>query len=141
MDTNPKRFQLNSGSVEEISLRQRVIRYVIVGVGGTVSYFILVALLVEKMAVSPVLSVIIAYSVLTLYTYLASRRWVFNTSSKHLPTFSRFLVLLMLGFVLNTGIMYFVTESLAQSYLWGLFGSAAIVPATNFALSYFWVYK
>jgi putative flippase GtrA len=141
MNTNPKRFQLTSGSTEEISLRQRVIRYLIVGAGGTVSYFVLVALLVEKMAVSPVPSVIIAYSVLTLYSYLASRRWVFNTSSKHLPTFSRFLVLLVVGFFLNTGIMYFATEILAQSYLWGLFGSVAIIPATNFTLSYFWVFK
>ena len=127
--------------MEEMSLRQRVARHLIVGGGGTVGYFIFVALLVEKMAVSPVLSVIIGYSVLALYTYLVSRRWVYNTSSKHTPTIFRFLVLLMLGFALNTGIMYFATESLAQSYLWGLFASAAIVPATNFTISYLWVFK
>jgi putative flippase GtrA len=124
-----------------MSLRLRVVRHLIVGGSGTAGYFIFVALLVEKMAVPPVLSVMIGYSVLALYTYLVSRRWVYHTNSKHLPTIFRFLVLLMLGFVLNTGIMYFVTESLAQSYLWGLFGSAAIVPATNFAISYLWVFK
>ena len=141
MNSNSRRFQSNSGTIEEISLRQRAARHLIVGGGGTVGYFIFVALLIEKMAVSPVLSVIISYSVLAVYTYLVSRRWVYNTSSRHIPTIFRFLVLLMLGFVLNTGIMYFATESLAQSYLWGLFGAAAIVPATNFAIGYLWVFK
>jgi putative flippase GtrA len=141
MNTNPRRPQWNRASVEEMSLGQRLVRYLIVGGSGTAGYFIFVAFLVEKMAVSPVLSVIIGYSILALYTYLVSRRWVYDTSSEHLPTIFRFLVLLMLGFVLNTGIMYFVTESLAQSYLWGLFGSAAIVPATNFAISYLWVFR
>jgi putative flippase GtrA len=141
MNTNPTRSPWSRASLEGMSLRERVVRHLIVGGSGTAGYFIFVALLVEKMAVPPVLSVIIGYSVLATYTYLVSRRWVYHTNSKHLPTIFRFLVLLGLGFVLNTGIMYFVTESLAQSYLWGLFGSAAIVPATNFALSYFWVYK
>ncbi len=93
------------------------------------------------MAVSPVLSVIISYSVLALYTYLVNRRWVYDSSSEHLPTILRFISLLALSFALNTGIMYFVTEGLDQSYLWGLFASAAIVPATNFSISYLWVFK
>ena len=141
MKTNPRRSQWNSAPLEEITLRQRVVRHLIVGGSGTVGYFIFVALLVETMAVSPVLSVVISYSVLALYTYLVNRRWVYDASSEHLPTILRFLVLLMLGYVLNTGIMYFVTEGLDQSYLWGLFASVAIVPATNFAISYLWVFK
>jgi putative flippase GtrA len=124
-----------------MSLKQRIVRHLIVGGSGTAGYFILVALLVEKMAISPVPSVVISYSVLALYTYLVNRRWVYDTTSEHLPTILRFLVLLMLGYVLNTGIMYFVTESLDQSYLWGLFASVAVVPATNFAVSYLWVFK
>jgi putative flippase GtrA len=141
MNRHPKRFRWNSSSIEEISLKQRIVRHLIVGGSGTAGYFISVALLVEKMAVSPVLSVIISYSVLALYTYLVNRRWVYDASSEHLPTILRFIALLMLGYVLNTGIMYFVTESLAQSYLWGLVAAGAIVPATNFAISYLWVFK
>jgi putative flippase GtrA len=141
MKTNPRRSQWNSAPIKEISLKQRIVRHLIVGGSGTAGYFISVALLVEKMAVSPVLSVIISYSVLALYTYLVNRRWVYDASSEHLPTILRFVSLLALSFALNTGIMYFVTESLDQSYLWGLFASAAIVPATNFAISYLWVFK
>jgi putative flippase GtrA len=141
MNRNPGRFQWKSSSVEGISLRRRAVRHLIVGGSGTAGYFIIVTLLVEKMAVPPVWSVIITYPALALYTYLMSRRWVYSTSSKHLPAILRFVALLMLGFVLNTGIMYVATESLAQSYLWGLFASAAIVPATNFAISYLWVFK
>jgi putative flippase GtrA len=124
-----------------MSLKQRVVRHLIAGGSGTAGYFIFVALLVEKMAVSPVLSVVISYSVLALYTYLINRRWVYDTRSKHLPTIFRFLVLLMLGYFLNTSIMYVATEILAQSYLWGLFASVAILPATNFAIGYLWVFK
>ncbi len=141
MKTNPRRSQWNSAPIEEMSLKQRVVRHLIVGGSGTAGYFIFVALLVEKMAVSPVLSVIISYSVLALYTYLVNRRWVYDTSSEHLPTILRFLVLLMLGYFLNTSIMYVATEILAQSYLWGLFASVAILPATNFAIGYLWVFK
>jgi len=112
-----------------------------VGGGGTAGYFLMVAFLVEGLAISPVMSVIISYSIVALYTYLLSRRWVFNARSEHIPMIFRFLVLLLVSFVLNTGIMYVVTESLAQSYLWGLLGSAAIVPATNFVIGYFWVFK
>ena len=141
MNANSRRFQWNRAPIEGMSLRQRAVRHLIVGGSGTAGYFVFVALLVEKMAVSPVLSVVVSYSLLALYTYLVSRRWVFNTNSKHLPTIFRFIVLLMIGFVLNTGIMYFVTEILMQNYLWGLFGSAAVVPATNFTISYFWLFK
>lgn len=139
--TNPRRFQWNSVSIEKLSLTHRAARHLIVGAGGTVGYFIFVALLVEKFFVSPVLSVIISYSVLVLYTYLVNRRWVYNVRSKHIPTIFRFSVLLLLGFGLNTGMMYFATEILAQNYLWGLIASAAIVPMTNFAISYLWVFR
>jgi putative flippase GtrA len=141
MNTSQRLLQWISASTEEMSLKQRLVRHLIVGGSGTAGYFVFVALLVEILAVSPVVSVMIGYSILALYTYLISRRWVYHTSSKHLPTIVKFIVLLMLGFVLNTGIMYLVTETLAQNYLWGLVSSVAIVPATNFAVSYLWVFK
>jgi putative flippase GtrA len=141
MKFNPRLSEWISASTEEMSLKHRLVRHLIVGGSGTAGYFVFVALLVEVMTVSPVVSVMIGYSVLALYTYLVSRRWVYHTNSKHLPTIFRFIVLLVLGFVLNTGIMYLVTETLAQHYLWGLVSSVAIVPATNFSISYLWVFK
>jgi len=128
-------------SGEGISWKQRAVRHLIVGGTGTAGYFIFVALLVDGIGFAPVPSVVIAYSLLALYTYLVSRRWVFNATRDHVPTIVRFVVLLSIGFFLNTSIMYVATETLAQSYLWGLVGSAAIVPATNFTISYFWVFK
>jgi len=124
-----------------IPISHKAVRHLLVGGFGTVFYFAIVAALVEKLGMDPVVSVVIGFVVLHVYVYLMNRTWVYGATNKHVHALVRFGILVGISFFLNTAIMYITTEVLNSWYVWGLIFATILVPATNFVLSYFWVFR
>lgn len=124
-----------------IDLVNRGIRHLIVGGTGTLIYMGLVTIGVEMISLNPVVGVVVAFSIIILYTYTLNRLWVYRATKGHIYTVPRFLVVTTIGLTLNTSIMFIVVEILHLYYFWGLVLTAIVVPPTNFLLNYFWAFK
>ena len=121
-------------------LTARILRYGVVGITSTVVYFVLVAVLVEVFDQDPVLSAVVATSVIITMAYLLNHRWVFASARSHTSAFPSFLMATLISMTLNTGIMYLTVHIQGWWYGIGLVLATMIVPPTNFLLNYFWCF-
>ena len=128
-------------NVHSPEMFHRLIRHLVAGGAGTLLYMLLVALCVEVAGLHPVASVVIAFIIMEIYTYLINRAWVYAPKEGHAYAIPRFLTVTVVALSLNTGIMYLIVESLELWYVWGLVATALVVPPTNFLLNYFWAFK
>jgi putative flippase GtrA len=120
---------------------QRWFRHLVAGGTGTLLYMAMVALLVELASLHPLVSVVLAYSVAVGYTYAINRLWVYASARSHFYALPRFLVVVVVAFALNAGIMFVAVEFMQWWYGWGLLIAALVVPPTNFLLNYYWAFR
>lgn len=132
---------LSPGAKEGGAVHARGIRHLIANGAGTLLYIGMVAALVETGLLDPVPAVVVSVVVFEIYTYMVNRRWVHAATNAHASAIPRFIVASLVALGLNTGIMWATTEVLQLRYFWALVIATAIVPPTNFALNYLWVYK
>lgn len=128
-------------SIRSPGMLNRWIRHLVAGGAGTLLYMLLVAMFVELAGLHPVTSVMIAFIIMEIYTYLINRAWVYAPKEGHAYAIPRFLTVTVVALSLNTGIMYLIVESLDLWYVWGLLATTLIVPPTNFLMNYFWAFK
>jgi putative flippase GtrA len=119
----------------------RWFRHLAAGGVGTLLYLAAVAAGVELLGYHPVASVVVAFTLLVIFSYTVNRTWVYAPKRGHGYAIPRFLVGVAIGFLLNTGIMYGMVEVLDLWYIWGLVGAAVIVPPTNFLINYLWAFR
>ena len=126
---------------EDVDAAHRLVRHLIAGGVGTVGYVAIVVFLVEVINIRPVHGVVIAFLVLEIYTYIVNRSWVYNATNAHIVAVPRFVAVIIITFLLNTGIMYLANDIFKWWYGIGLLLTVLILPATNFSLNYFWTFR
>lgn len=119
----------------------RFLRHLVSGGAGMLFYMIILVTAVEVLAVHPVAAAVVAFVLLTIFTYLAGRLWVYRPSRGHSYSAPRFLVVVGVAFLLNTAIMFVAVEVFSWWYIWGQVAAALVVPPTNFVLNYFWAFR
>lgn len=119
----------------------RWVRYAIVGGSGTLLYMLLVVVFVELMRIPPVSSAVIGFILVCIFTYTLNRLWVFASSRRHTYAFPRFVMVSIVGLLLNALIMYVTVDVLELWYGFWLIGATAIVPPTNYLLHAYWSFR
>jgi len=124
-----------------VGIFTRGIRHLVTGGIGTAVYMAGVVALVEVFRLDPVVSAALSYLFLEVFTYLAYRYWVYNTTRSHLTSITRYIVTSVVALLLNVGVMYVAVDVLELKYAWGLVLGAFIIPPTNFFLNYAWAFR
>ena len=119
----------------------RWLRYGLVGGAGTLLYMALVVLGVELAGLDPTTSALIAFIIMDVFIYGLNRSWVFGSRRRHVVALPRFVVVSLVGLVLNAGIMYATVHMLEMWYALGLVGATLIVPPTNYLLNAYWCFR
>jgi putative flippase GtrA len=73
--------------------------------------------------------------------YLLSYTFVFQSSSNHSSAVPRFLIVSLVAFCLNAGVMYLTVNVLGWWYVWGQLSAVMVVPPVNFLLNSYWTFK
>lgn len=119
------------------ALRKLVKQFMKFGVVGTIAFIIdygLLALLTEVFGVNYLVSATISFTVSVIFNYLASMRYVF----RHKEDLSRrrefviFVVLSVIGLIINNVMMWAGVELLGIHYLITKIGATAVVMVWNF---------
>jgi putative flippase GtrA len=118
----------------------KFITYSFVGVICTLIYFISVFIIVERFGQNPVYGSTLAFIIMTVFSFLLNKKYTFGgefTFRKLL----RFLMVSLIGFILNFGIMYTVCEMLSFHYSIGELVTILVIPLVNFTLNNFWTFR
>ena len=130
------------GPAPVIRLVERTLRYGAVGFAVSVVYSVGVVIVVGRLPThNATWASVIAFAVMLPIAYLAQRHIAFFDAVQDRFQPLRFAVTTSSTFLVAIGGMYVVTEIFARSYLLGIALNWALIPAANFLIYVFWVFR
>lgn len=130
-------------SKRELDIKIQLVRFVMVGVTTVALDFCTLVSLVEYFNINYLVSATFGFLIGSITNYFLSVRFVFidgKYSSKILE-FTYFLVITLIGLILNYFTMYVFTEIIIIPYFISKFFSLFFVASTNFLMKKFFVFK
>jgi putative flippase GtrA len=120
---------------------RRLAKFVLVGMGGAVVFYLLLLLMVEGLRIGVMTATGIAFVVVVLQTYWLHYAWTFNSAALHVKVLPRFFLMSGTGFGINWSIMFVGVELLGFNYL--LIQTAAIgaVVTWNFLITHLIIFR
>ena len=118
-----------------------LLRFAIVGVGGTLSYYALLIVLVEFLRVGVMVATSIAFVVVVLQNYALHYVWTFQSAASHATRLPQFVAMSATGFALNWLLMYAGVEIFSINYLLVQAAAVAAVVAWNLAITHLFIFK
>ncbi len=130
------------GVTPMIGLAARIWRYGIVGLAVSVAYSLAVVVAVHALPThNPTAASAVAFAALLPIAYLAHGSVAFSDAAPDPFQPLRFAVSTAATFLIAVGGMYAVTEIFGRSYLFGIALNWALIPAANFLIYLFWVFR
>lgn len=115
------------------------IRFILVGAGAALLFFIL-AFLFRKSGAPPFAGTVAAYAIAFVIAYTAQHGWTFGGVHNHAEAFPRYLVA-QIGCALGSGFASHVAvENLGLSAFWMSATVMVLASAASYLLSLFWVF-
>jgi putative flippase GtrA len=119
----------------------RLLRYIFVG-GSTAGVLaVSVITLVEALHFYPTLASTIGCILAVCYNYVLHYHWTFRTTAPHGKVLAKYIVMCLVGFVINTLVMYFGTKIPDVHYLIVQAFAAGAMVCWNLFASYLWVFN
>ena len=115
-------------------------RYVVVGILGTLVYYLVLWILVEIAGIQVLIASSAAFILVVFENYGLHYFWTFSSSAHHTKALPKFSMMSLAGFWLNLGIMYLGVEYLGFGYMWVQAVAIALVVAWNFVISIRWIF-
>lgn len=121
-------------------LALRFIKYSVVGCFSIGIYFLSVYILIERYNWDPIVGSAAAFIIMTIVSFLINIRYTFGSSFTQLKLF-RFLMVSLIGFLLNFMIMFLIVHIFSFHYLAGELITILVIPIVNFILNNFWTFQ
>ena len=100
----------------------------------------LMAILISLCGFNAVFASAISYAVSALLNYGLNRYLVFRSSIRHVHALPRFIVIVITGLLLNSGLIYLIMSTLPLHWLFAQVLVTLTVMVCNFLLSKYWVF-
>ncbi len=118
-----------------------LLRFAVSGSVATTVHVGVFTLLVEWLALRPLLAVAPSFIVALFFSYGINYHWTFSASAPHQTMLPRFVVVALLGLSLNLIITYLVVDIGHYWYGYALLLIVLFIPLITFFLSRFWVFN
>lgn len=119
----------------------RLFRYGVVGGFGTVLHLVIIFLLVEYFKLTPLVSSVAGFFIVLVVSYFLNRFWTFQTKNTNRFQFIKYVIVSLIGLVINVSIMYITIDILLWPYLLGAITMSFFVALTNFILNQVWTFN
>lgn len=117
------------------------IRFGLVGIISTLTHMGTLIFLVELLEFNPIIASTVGFILAVIISYFLNYRFTFRVHGGHFHHFPRYAVVCIVGFSLNTGIMFLTVNILKWWYVAGQICTLLVVPVSNFTLNKFWTFK
>ena len=120
--------------IKNNKLLMQIIKFVIVGGISTVIDYIIFFILHDILKWNTIISNVLGFTVSVIYNYIASIKWVFdvNKDNDQKKQFIIYVILSIVGLIINTGIVYVCVDIIRLYSLIGKVIATAIVMVFNF---------
>ena len=123
-------------------MNSQFIRFVIVGGGCAIFYFLLMLLCRSSLGLAPFWATICAYSTSFCVAYTLQRKWTFRSDMAHRATFPRYALVQVICATLTAGITQTISHTYPQAPSWILAGiSTTLASGLSFVLSSRWAFS
>lgn len=122
-------------------LKSQFIRFVIVGGGCAILYFLLMLLCRETLGLAPFWATICAYSASFCVAYTLQHKWTFRSDTAHRVTLPRYALVQVICATLTAGITQAISHTYPLAPSWMLAGiSTTLASGLSFVLSSRWAF-
>jgi len=119
----------------------QIMRFLTVGMLGTVVHFSIVVLLVQQFAYAPLIANIAGFLVAFQVSYFGHRLWTFSdTVVDHREAYPKLVMVQVMNFGINESLYYFFL-SLHLPYQLALLMVIAVMPVFTYWSSKWWVFQ
>ncbi len=115
-------------------------RYAIVGVCATATQYTILILLVELFSTEAVIASTAGCIVGSVVSYFMNHRFTFKSEKRHREALWRFYSIVLVGTVLNAGLMYFGIKTLHLQYIVAQVITTGLVLIWNFSANRSWTF-
>jgi putative flippase GtrA len=130
------------GRLDYSALLRRALIYGCVGTANALLYSLAVIACVWLLRpIGPTIATVVAFTFCVPVAYLAHAKVSFSDRPYDQFQPLRFVISTSAAFMLSIGGMYWITEVSGRSYLFGIAWSWLTVPAINFLIYMFWVFR
>jgi putative flippase GtrA len=116
-------------------------KFAAVGAASTLSTYTVLITLVEVFSVSAVTGSLVGYIAGAAVNYVLNRRYTFSSNMQHRLAVPRFALIIVVGFVLNTAIMYYTVSSTSIHYILAQLAAVAVVLVWSYSANRLWTFK
>ena len=121
---------------------RQFIKFAIVGFSSTIIDWGIYLILTRFLGIYYLMAKILSFSIAMINSYIWNRRWTFKSNDpQKLREFIKFLIIALVGVVLNTLIMYVAVDFIYLNDLYGLVFASGIVMFWNFGANKFYTFK
>lgn len=115
-------------------------RFAFVGSAVTLVHVTAAVALIELCEIAPLAANWVAFCVALTLSYFANHSWTFRVVGHHAVHFPRFVIVAILGLLLNQTIMFGVVEVWEQSYRIALVIVVLVIPLASFLANRSWAF-
>jgi len=117
------------------------VRYGVVGTLSTACHWVLLALMVEGLALEATLATTIGYFLSAALSYLLNYFWTFHSTEPHAQAARRFGLVMVSGLAFNAGIFALVLYVAGLYYLLAQAIATLLVSFWNFGCNRWWSFR
>jgi len=121
------------------SLNQ-VARFVFVGGIATAVHVVVAIFAIQKLKTSSLSANFLGYSVSVSVSYFLNSVWTFRVVSPRGGQFPKYVLISIVGLLINQAITYLVTEIFHYSYYLAILLVISVVPIITYTLSKHWAF-
>lgn len=124
-----------------MSLKVQASGFAAVGATATIFQYGLMAILIDGMGHGALLSSMLSYALSALLNYGLNRHFVFRSQTRHAYALPRFAAIVVLGLLINAGLMYVLVILLGLHWLLAQMMATSVVMVSNFLFSKYWAFQ
>ncbi len=124
-------------------LRQ-LIKFLVVGATSAAINFLFLYFLTEWLGIWYLFSAVLGFIVAAAFNFLVNKFWTFSSlgkGKKALNQLLKFLVISVSGLIINTLVIYCLTEFIEFDYRLSWVFACAVVTVWNFCFNKFWTFR
>jgi putative flippase GtrA len=129
-----------------VSFLLQYARFGAVGLSATAIHVLMFTALIEVVGLEAIPANFAAFGIAVLVSFVGHLHWTFRGETgvhrwqKQGPALARFAVVALMGFALNSLVVYLVVNFMALPYQYAIVVMVGVVPLLVFALSKFWAF-
>lgn len=133
---------MSAAAVSDLRTGQRLIRFLMTGVGATLLYALLAAMFSagRPIMMDPVAGSVIAYAVASAFSYAGHKYFTFSSGGAHRFEAPRFVVLTLLGLAISFAFPAILSGKLGLPAQIPIVLTCLFVPVVNYVVLRHWVF-